>query len=609
MNYRIFFFIILLLPFAAIAQQEKEKEDTLVSDTLNAYYKTLSPDMWLRGDSIPIVIELESFTGFDPLQNITWWQNTGVLGSPYEILWFPDYAKQLRTDFFAFMHRPDQYMFTRENIPLFTDSVPFSIASYSNGYKREQYFDFIHSQRLAKQWRLTLDYRLINSPGAYKNQKLQQSHFFTTIEYKAKSDKYHMTAGLVLNKVLQQENGGLLYANNFIDTTVYDRQLASVQLLTAQNRMRQNDFFLVNEFRFGSKNNRKRIFAEHTFNYRSEYHVYSDSDPLNGYYQQILLDSTITTDSVAHRAFENKIIIGNKDSKTFRWYASAFYSSDQLYNLERDSSLSQKIISAGFALQITKQFTLVAKMSSDATFNSDGDRNLSFELLASDSLKWKPSGLFCYNFIKPGIFYSQYSGNHIAWQHNWAQTQTVLAMASLGYKRSSISIFYANINHQLYFDGAEFLQGGQGNISGILGKTDFDFGRFHLNATAGYQHVKSAPYLHLPDWFAKCRLTMHNSVFKKALSLQTGLGLWINDSYYADAYNPVIQTFVVQNSIKTGGFIYPTLFVRAQIKRAIVFLEMINFTAGFTKINYWQTPGYPLPDRGFRFGVTWSFLN
>ncbi len=609
MNYRIIFFFALLLPFAAFAQHEKEVEDTLVSDTLNAFYKTLSPDMWLHAASVPIATNINSFTGFDPLQDVAFTQNTGIFGSPYQILWFPDRFNQLQFDHFAFMQRPNQYMFTRENIPLFTDSVPFSIASYSNGYKREQYFDFIHSQPIARQWRLTLDYRLYNSPGAYKNQKLQQSHFFATTEYKTKSDKYRITAGLVLNKIFQQENGGLLYSNNFIDTTVYDRQLASVQLLTAQNRMRQNDFFLINEFRFGSKDNHKRIFIEHTFNFRSEYHVYYDSDPLSGYYQQILLDSTITTDSVAHRAIENKLIVGNRDGKYFRWYASYFNSIDRLYNLETDSSLTQDILSAGFAITLAKKYTISAKTMLDASLDSNADRYIHFELLTSDSTKWKPFGKLSYSSIQPSYFYSQYSGNHIAWQHSWVQTKTLLAIAGFGYRKSSISVFYANTDKELFFNGADFVQGGKGNISGILGQTDFRFGRFRLNATAGYQYVKNASYIHLPDWFAKAQLTMYNSVFKKALSLQTGIGTWINASYYADAYNPVIQSFVVQNTIKTGRFIYPTLFVRAQIKRAVVFVEAVNITAGLIKVNYWLVPGYPLPDRAFRFGVTWSFLN
>ena len=91
--------------------------------------------------------------------------------------------------------------------------------------------------------------------------------------------------------------------------------------------------------------------------------------------------------------------------------------------------------------------------------------------------------------------------------------------------------------------------------------------------------------------------------------MQTGLSAWINGSFYADAYNPALQVFFMQRNIKTGGFVYPTAFVRAQIKRAIVFAELMNFTAGLTKVNYWQIPGYPLLDRSFRFGVTWTFLN
>jgi len=41
----------------------------------------------------------------------------------------------------------------------------------------------------------------------------------------------------------------------------------------------------------------------------------------------------------------------------------------------------------------------------------------------------------------------------------------------------------------------------------------------------------------------------------------------------------------------------------------VVFAELANLTAGLIKVNYWQIPGYPLSDRAFRFGVTWSFLN
>ena len=123
------------------------------------------------------------------------------------------------------------------------------------------------------------------------------------------------------------------------------------------------------------------------------------------------------------------------------------------------------------------------------------------------------------------------------------------------------------------------------------------------------QVLQNAQYINLPPWFAKAEASANFNVFKRALTLETGLDAWINSSYYADAYNPNLQLYYSQRNIKTGGFIYPNFFVRAQIKRAIIFVELINFTAGLVKVNYWQTPGFPLHDRSFKFGISWCFFN
>lgn len=67
-------------------------------------------------------------------------------------------------------------------------------------------------------------------------------------------------------------------------------------------------------------------------------------------------------------------------------------------------------------------------------------------------------------------------------------------MAGLGYRESSISAFYANTNKQLFFNGADFVQGGKGNVLGISEQTDFRFGRFRLKATTD---IKTG---HKPIW-------------------------------------------------------------------------------------------------------------
>ncbi|MPM05914.1 hypothetical protein SDC9_52209 [bioreactor metagenome] len=602
-----FLFVILLFPVLSAAQDHKH--DTLVPDTLLVHYFTLSPDYFLTNDSTEFTADLESYDGFNPLNDLTWSASNGILGSPYQILWFPEHADQLHPDFFAFFHRPDEYLFFRENIPEFTDSVPFSVASYSSGYKREQYFDFLLSQPLTKKWRLTLDYRLMNAPGAYKNQKNSLSNFFATTTYTSKSKIYHLEAGFILNRIFQQENGGIANDSEFIDTTLYDRALTEMNLYSAENRFRQNDYFVTNEIRFGAKKNGEpRLYMQHTFNLRRERHIYSDSyDPDSSYYSTWINAATI--DSVNHYAFENTLMLGNRHTKLLRWYAGVFVSNDHLYNAGSDSVLSQQILKAGISWNFRNVFILTARGSSDIVPLSGGDHDFHAEFISNDSLKWRPYLRFSYCLISPQVYFYKYYGNHFNWQRDWQQTSTMMGVAGLSFRRLSFSAYFARISDYVYYNGAAFNQAGQGTVAGLKLSADTRFGRFQLKGTAGIQDAGHASYINLPPWFAKAEFVMNNKVFGKALSLQSGISAWINGAYYADAYNPALQIFYMQRDKKTGGFVYPTAFVRAQIKRAVVFAEIINFTSGLTRVNYWQIPGYALPDRGFRFGVAWSFLN
>ncbi|HBG69560.1 MAG: hypothetical protein A2W93_13600 [Bacteroidetes bacterium GWF2_43_63] len=606
---RIFRGLFVLLFFPVLLSAQEHKHDSLTRDTLLVHFTTLSPDFFLTEDSVEFTADLKSFTGLNPLNALTWTASNGSMGAPYQLLWFPEHVDELHPDFFAFFHRPDEYLFFRENIPIFLDTLPFSVASYSNGYKREQYFDFLHSQPLTDSWRLTLNYRLINSPGAYKNQKNSLSNFFAVTSFTTKSKVYHLNAGFILNRIYQQENGGVKYNYEFIDTTVYDRALTEINLLSAQNRFRQNDYFVTNEIRFGGKKDGDhRLFLQHTFNLRRERHIYSDSfDPDSSYYTA--WTAAATADSVNHYAFENTLMVGNRHSKLLRWHAGVFISDDHLYNAGSDTVLSQKILKSGLSVNLIKGHLLVANASVE--FESEGisDHDLHIEFVSNDSLKWRPYLRFSYCLISPQIYYFKYHGNHISWNHNWNQTKTLMGVGGLDFGGLSISGYFAQFSDYMYFNGTSFAQGGEGSAAGLKLAADVEFGRFRLTGIAGVQDVGHANYINLPPWFAKAEIAMRNSVFKKALTLQTGLSAWINGAYFADAYNPALQIFYMQRDIKTGGFVYPTVFVRAQIKRAVVFAELANFTAGFTKVNYWQIPGYPLQDRAFRFGVTWSFLN
>ncbi len=604
---RLIIFIFLASPMLGLAQSDDH--DSLTSDTLLAHYHVFGGDHLLHNGQIEFTADLNSFDNFDLLSDLVYTSSNGQLGAPYQILWFPAFADQLHPDYFAFFHRPDAYLFFKEEIKIFSDSTPFSVASYSSGGQRAQYFDFLHAQPLGKNWQMTLDYRLMNSPGAYKNQKNSLSNFYGIISHCSESGTYCFDAGMVLNRIDQQENGGLIYQNQFLDTLVYDRALTDVSLYSAQNRFRQNDYFISNKIGIGrTKSGQHSFYLSDIINLRREYHAYSDQfDPDSAFY--LVWNAENTADSVNHYAFENTFRFGSNSHRRLKWYADFFISDDHVYNTGSKQRVSQKILSGALSWSFAKGFFVQMKAASEVLAFVDGERDFHFELLRDDSFKLRPYLRLSYCRVDPQIYYSSYAGNHFSWNREWLKTETLLGVAGLTYKGVALSTYFSQFSSYMFFNGVSFNQAGSGIAAGAQLTVKSSFGRFAVNGTVGAQTVRNAVYLSLPPWFAKAECLMNNRLFGRALSLQTGFRLMANAAYFADAYQPALQVFYAQQISKTGGFVYPTLFVRAQIKRAVVFAELLNATAGLMKVNYMQIPGYPLPDRGFRFGVMWSFLN
>lgn len=599
----LFLAVFFWLSFTALA----DGDDSTHIDSARVMYISMDPSLWMIDDTVDLDLSMDGFGDFSPLNDLNWFNSNGVTGGWYQSLWMPQHLDEKHPDYFAFFSRQDHYLFFRESMPLFRNSVPFTSASYSSGPMREQFFELIHAQPLSERLRLTIDYRLISSPGFYKNQKTSLSNFNISAEYLSKNGFYRAMGSMILNRINQQENGGIASNMAFLDSSLYDRQITYVNLLTAQNRNKQNDYFIQQEIVFNRKKApASRLFINHVFNIRREWHVYEDTDPLAGYYP-VAYDS-LTYDSVFHHAFENTLQIGNRWAKHLRWYAQLFISDDDVYIANSDSSLIQKVASIGTVWHFSSGHFVILKASSDV-FPFGGDHDLHFSFGTADSLKWQPFLNASYCLISPSIYYERYKSNHLQWNNVLLQTKTLRSEAGLNFGKHHLSVFVADIENYTYFFESAVQQGGEAFVFGALYQGMVKFGRFKAALHAAMQDVRNAQYLNLPPWFIHARISMTNNVFKRALKLETGIDVRMYGSYFADAYNPVLQSFYPQIQIKTGGFVYPGLFVHAQIKRMRIFVELINVSAGLLPINYWQVPGYPLPDRSLRFGLNWTFFN
>lgn len=134
--------------------------------------------------------------------------------------------------------------------------------------------------------------------------------------------------------------------------------------------------------------------------------------------------------------------------------------------------------------------------------------------------------------------------------------------------------------------------------------------KFTLDNTVMYQNVsKGTSFFRVPELVTRNTLYYANYVFKgKPMYLQTGITFKYFTSYKANAYNPLLSEFVIQNTSEIGNFPIFDFFINAQIQRTRIFLKVENASAGFTGRNYYSAPNYPYRDLTVRFGVVWNWF-
>lgn len=138
----------------------------------------------------------------------------------------------------------------------------------------------------------------------------------------------------------------------------------------------------------------------------------------------------------------------------------------------------------------------------------------------------------------------------------------------------------------------------------------FTFRNFTIDNTIQYQKVESGDsFFRVPEIVTRNTLYYSNYLFKKKpLYLQTGVTFKYFTSFKANAYNPLLSEFVLQNDTEIGNFPVLDFFANAQIRRTRLYLKVENFSASFTGRKYYSAPNYPYRDLTVRFGLVWNFF-
>ncbi len=630
---RIFKHIIALLSGILLSYNLQAQEcDSIIEskDTSQVYYYIHNVDSLALGRLHHYDMQLTGVQNYNQIFKETpFFAGLGNPGLLYKNLLF----NPLKRPGFDFGIRSfDAYIFDHTNTEYFQLHEPYTELIYVLGPEKEQMIEAKLDTRIFPTVTIGADFRYIFAPGKYQRQKSDNKSLAVTGQYFTRSRRYGIIGSYNFNKVYVYENGGILNDSTFEQNIETDRFVYPVKLYSATNLIKQSSFFFNQYFNLQKKHKklndstyvRRNIHAgriTHYFNWKRQTQIYSDGDPTGGFYQNVYLDSTATLDSVYHFNITNKFMwsnLGYLDSterKPFYIYGAIRHEYHELGGYAERRYFNQIIPSAGIYWLIRKTYMIRANAEFVTGDYNGGDYRIDTRFAYIPGKTEKKYGrieLGYQNALqKPGWFYQNYSGNHFQWDNSFQSTG--ISIISAWYKRRNLraGIEYHSMNHYVALDSLALPHQSDKaiNVLKAIIYKDFRFSIVGIDTKIAYQNSSDKSSVALPDLMADVSVFVTLPLFQGATTIQPGVRVYYNTSYYGDAYMPALRSFYSQNGKEIGDFVYADIFFNFRIKRARMFFKYSHFNALFGPYNYYMVPSYPLMDAGFRFGISWKFFD
>ena len=518
-----------------------------------------------------------------------------------------------------------------DEIKYYEVPTPTTQITYRTGLQQGQVLDAIFTLNFSRRLNVSLSYKGIRSLGAYRRSLASHGNFRGTFQYRTKKNQYEIRGHLTRQDFFNQESGGLpeseieKFQSN--DENYATRARLDVNLNDAENQFDGNRIYLEHSYKLLANKDtiNKKDFSNlkvgHVFT--NENKEYGFSQPTNSSIFGITSDSGATKDNAKHTfsnnelnlEFNSKYVLGKIKAKVN--ITNYSYGYDTILNSNSSISkvkLEGKIISFGADWNAKiKNFQL----------NASGTLNPGNGILSGNFLKgeafYKKDSLF---EIKASLLISSKSSNFNTLLHqskfddyNWQNDFSSVNTRDLGVQFHSkwinASLNFTNIDNYTFFNENNQPEQFLNQIVYLKVKVnrEFRYKKFALDNTLMYQNVSSgSAVFRVPEMVTRNTLYYKDYWFKgKPMMVNIGATFNYFSKYKANAYNPLLAEFTLQNSQEIG-FPSVDVFFNAQVRRTRLYFKVDNVTSGFTEKNYFSAPNYPYRDFTIRFGLVWNWF-
>jgi hypothetical protein len=521
-----------------------------------------------------------------------------------------------------------------EDIKYYEVPTPTSEILYRTGLQQGQVLDAIFSLNFSKRLNVSLSYKGIRSLGAYRQALVSNGNFRSSFHYRTEKNKYEVRGHLTSQDFFHQESGGLTSESliNFIedDVNFSTRARLDVNLTDSESQFDSNRLYIEQSYKLFSS---KDTVNNKDFSNLKIGHVLTNENKTYEFIQGTLTPdffglsnssnprnkkaSSALTNNELNLEFNSKYVLGKFKAKTN--LTSYSYGYDTILN---SNSSSNKLKIEGNAISFgadwnarIKNFQLNAAASitpgkgrlsgnylkGEAIYERDSVFSLKGTLLLSSKL---PN----FNTLLHQSEYDAYN-----WDNNkdFSNINTRNIEFDFKSKWVNASLNFTNLDNYTYFDENSKPQQFTDQITYLKVKANREFrlGKFGLDNTIMYQNVSNgSSVFRVPEFVTRNTFYYSDYWFKgKPMLVNIGVTFKYFTKYNANAYNPLLAEFRIQNEEQIG---FPTfdIFFNAQVRRTRLYLKVDNATSNFTSKNYFSAPNYPYRDLTIRFGLVWNWF-
>ena len=570
----------------------------------------------------------------------------GNYGLPfYQLSFFDrvtDPEKFLYAYYYPLMHLPSNAVFMNTQVP-FTE-LDWSFAGpVANS---EQTFRVRHSQNISRFINFGLIYDIVFSLGQYNYQRSADKTFTFYSSYTGEKYKVYFSAGI--NNLLSYENGGIIMISDLNQPNTFDVPTQLGALDKANSDLKNRNILLVQRYTIGgnpvvkkdsTSYKRSGFFGlsgtfSHIFMFENNARTYKDADPTSGFYENIFITKTVTSDSVYSRTIKNTVRFDFSTDETrkfalgggagIRNEISRYYFIVPIpFPLFAAPSIlheNSNVLIGKLFNNIGNKFGWQATGELYATGYRAGDFNLNGEI--SKSFDWKKgraSWLITGSMknTQPSIWYDRWGGNNFGWDKNLKKEFRIDLGTTFKYpaRKTELKLNYAIIKNYVDFDTTAHPSQYSGGLSvaSVAVKNELRAWKFHLASDVIIQKTSNSEILDLPLVTVRSAGYFEQLIrFLKTggkLNLQLGADVTYNTVYHPYAYMPATGRFYRQDNVTAGDYPFINVFLNLKIKRTRIFVMFDHVNSKLMGYDYLMVPSYPMNIRMLRYGLAWTFYD